>query len=100
MVRTLDQLELSQRKYVKDAACGSKNPRLFDTDRHKGESEARMADRIVRAKAVCNTCPVVAECFADARANHYEHGIWGGLTPLERGIIPRKRSGRRNRAKV
>lgn len=36
------------------------------------------------AKAVCATCPVLAECQTWALAFHEPHGIWGGLTPEER----------------
>ena len=48
-----------------------------------GESAPRAeAARIRDAKAVCETCPVKAECLA--AATDADHGIWGGLTVAER----------------
>lgn len=35
------------------------------------------------AKTVCQRCPVQAECAKDGA--HEPHGIWGGMSPLERG---------------
>ena len=42
------------------------------------------------AKAVCRTCPVVADCAAYARAEHIHSGIWGGrsLEPHRRRHAP------------
>lgn len=40
---------------------------------------------IGRAKAVCATCPVKVECLEYAKDNGEEDGVWGGLTPHERG---------------
>lgn len=44
---------------------------------------------IARAKAVCSSCPVKAECLDAGLANDLEHpddrySIYGGLTPRER----------------
>lgn len=36
------------------------------------------------ARAVCRACPVSADCLAHALATKEPHGMWGGLTPLER----------------
>lgn len=33
-----------------------------------------------RAKAICRTCPVIAECRAYALANRESWGVWGGMT--------------------
>jgi len=35
------------------------------------------------AKVVCQRCPVIAECLADALDNRTEYGVWGGMS--ERG---------------
>jgi len=35
------------------------------------------------AKVVCQRCPVIAECLADALDNRIEFGVWGGMS--ERG---------------
>ena len=44
-----------------------------------------------RAKALCATCPVRAQCLAGALARHEPWGVWGGQI-FERGtVIARKR---------
>src|SRR5262249_43461285 len=45
----------------------------------KGQREAAAA-----AKAVCQACPVMAECLAYALALGIRHGVLGGTTPEER----------------
>lgn len=37
-----------------------------------------------RAKAICGTCPVRAECLDLAIERRERHGVWGGLTEAER----------------
>lgn len=44
-----------------------------------------------KAKQVCATCPVRAECLAEALDNEIEWGVWGGLTERERRAVLRKR---------
>ncbi len=36
------------------------------------------------AKVICQKCPVIAECLADALDNRTEYGVWGGMTERER----------------
>lgn len=43
-----------------------------------------------RARAICATCPVRAECAAEGMSE--SHGMWGGLAPRERAG-GRRRSG-------
>src|SRR6476660_4842378 len=43
------------------------------------------------AKAVCQTCPVLAQCLAEALDNRTEFGVWGGMTERERRARLRKR---------
>jgi WhiB family redox-sensing transcriptional regulator len=54
-----------------------------------------------RAKQLCTTCPVMAECLAGAVARREPWGVWGGEI-FERGaIVPRKRPrGRPRKADV
>lgn len=42
------------------------------------------------AKVVCQKCPVVAECLADALDSGIEFGVWGGMTERERRALLRK----------
>ena len=39
---------------------------------------------IIRAKALCASCPVVDDCLAFALETNQIDGIWGGTTPAER----------------
>jgi WhiB family redox-sensing transcriptional regulator len=45
------------------------------------------------AKAICQSCPVIAECLADALDNRTEFGVWGGMTERERRALLRRRPG-------
>ena len=42
-----------------------------------------------RAKRVCETCPVVAECLGYAVRFNIKDGIWGGTTGAERARVRR-----------
>lgn len=42
------------------------------------------------AKLVCQRCPVIAECLADALDNRMEFGVWGGMTERERRAMLRR----------
>jgi WhiB family redox-sensing transcriptional regulator len=88
-------LDNTQRSYVTSGACIREDPTTFDTD--IVESKASAAARTARAKTVCASCIVRKDCLADAQANFIDTGIWGGLTPAERGFLPRKRSGKRKK---
>lgn len=39
-----------------------------------------------RAIRYCTLCPVKEECLNYALSMKEEHGIWGGMTPRERGM--------------
>lgn len=57
----------------------------------RAESRRATAKRLAweaKAKALCATCPVRLECLEYADDNDEREGIWGGLTPTERGITP------------
>jgi WhiB family redox-sensing transcriptional regulator len=40
---------------------------------------------VARAKLHCQVCPVKKQCLEYAMEHNEEHGVWGGLTPTERG---------------
>lgn len=44
-----------------------------------------------QAKAVCDTCPVKAQCLEHAITFPEYHGVWGGTTPTERKQIRGRR---------
>jgi WhiB family redox-sensing transcriptional regulator len=64
--------------WMDDAACAGLDPGLFFPE--LGEE----GDSVVQAKAVCETCPVQAECLEFSVVNFEKHGIWGGLTEKQR----------------
>lgn len=45
---------------------------------------------IARAKTVCASCPVAAECLSWALETNQPDGIWGGHTAKERRVIRRE----------
>ncbi len=65
-----------------DAAC-----RDVDTDVFFPTSDAHAEE----AKAICAACPVREECLEHALATRPAEGVWGGLTPIERHRMIRRR---------
>ena len=43
------------------------------------------------ATAICAACPVRGECLEYAIATRQPEGVWGGLTPVERHRLLRRR---------
>ena len=63
-------------------ACrGRDSAQFFHPDGERGSSRNR---RETKAKAVCGTCPVRAECAAHALAVREPYGVWGGFSESER----------------
>ena len=56
-------------------ACLSADPDLFFPISPGGASQRQEK----RAKAICGTCPVKAQCLAFAVETRQVHGVWGGL---------------------
>lgn len=48
------------------------------------ETSRGRVGRETRAKAICNTCPVLRECRRHAMTVREPYGVWGGLTEGER----------------
>ncbi len=68
------------------AACRGPHQEIFfpptvtETRRAKRRREAR-------AKEICSTCPIVADCLSIALQRNEQHGIWGGHTEKERRVL-------------
>ena len=45
------------------------------------------AQREMRAKEMCRSCPVIAQCRSHALAVGEPYGIWGGLSEAERELL-------------
>ena len=63
--------------------CAGLDPNLF-YPRNKAEEDARAWD------AVCNLCPVKLDCLAHGLRRPEYHGVWGGLTEIERDRLVRR----------
>jgi len=70
------------------ASCLHEDPELFFPIGTTGPAVAQMQE----AKAVCQQCPVAAQCLAWALEAGVEHGVWGGQTEEERRALRRRRT--------
>jgi len=69
------------------ATCRTSDTSIFYS--HDGERGQARAHRVQAAKAICRRCPVLMQCRTHALATAEVHGIWGGLTEIERRGIPK-----------
>jgi WhiB family redox-sensing transcriptional regulator len=67
------------------ARCRGLDPEIFFHP--EGERGAARLARERTAKAVCATCPVIAECAAHALSVREPYGVWGGLSEDDREQI-------------
>src|SRR5262249_34397663 len=51
----------------------------------------RRGESAREAKAICASCPVRAQCRDFALREKITHGVWGGMTELERRQVRRQR---------
>jgi WhiB family transcriptional regulator, redox-sensing transcriptional regulator len=65
------------------AACRGPESALFFPPSAPERREDREA-REMTAKHICRVCPVRSDCLDFALRVREPHGIWGGLTELER----------------
>ena len=72
-----------------DAACRGMDSALFFHP--EGERGPARSGRDARAKEICATCPVLAQCRAHALAVQEPYGVWGGLSESERDLMVRAR---------
>ena len=59
---------------------------FFHPENERGPARA---NREIRAKQICNSCPVLVQCRAYALAVHEPYGVWGGMSESERDEIVR-----------
>ncbi|MGH3622615.1 MAG: WhiB family transcriptional regulator [Sciscionella sp.] len=67
------------------AACRDERSQAFFPP--DGERRLRRTIRENYAKAICEGCPVRAECLAHSLAARERYGVWGGLGELERRAL-------------
>jgi WhiB family transcriptional regulator, redox-sensing transcriptional regulator len=70
------------KSFFDDAACRGADTSIFFP---VSDSQAGAA------KAICAECPVQDACLEHALETHQPDGIWGGLTPIERHRLVRRR---------
>lgn len=76
------------------AACRNRQDLFFAPD-DVNETKMDRRRREARAKTICASCTVRAECLTEALRSKERFGIWGGLTDRERraainrGQLPR-----------
>lgn len=79
----MDQLD---RSWQPVALCRGNHSHLFfppSTTERKDEREHRE----VRAKSICQICPVQMPCHDYAMSIREPYGIWGGFTEVERRTL-------------
>lgn len=64
---------------MKQAACQDIDREVFFP-----VAKGRDNDHVKRAKAICETCPVISECFWYAINERLTYGIFGGKTGGQR----------------
>lgn len=74
------------------AACKGPQAAVFFPPTHAERKEEKVA-RESRAKAICKTCVVRADCLEYAIRIREPHGIWGGLNETERKQLAERRAG-------
>ena len=52
---------------------------------------AERTEQVEEAKAMCQTCPIKAECLEGAVARREPWGVWGGEVFVDGVIVARKR---------
>jgi WhiB family redox-sensing transcriptional regulator len=74
------------------AACKGPQAVVFFPPTHPERKDEKLS-RETRAKAICHTCVVRAECLEYAIQIREPHGIWGGLNETERKQVVERRAG-------
>lgn len=78
--------------WQESAACRNLDSSMFfSPDRERGSARSQ---REMRARQICDSCPVHVECARFALTIGEEHGIWGSTTGEERVALLRKPRGR------
>lgn len=75
-----------------EASCRSVDPEVF--------FPARPSDHATVAKMICRGCPVQAQCLEFALAARLDHGVWGGMTEIERRSLRRSRQRKARREAI
>lgn len=72
-----------------EGACTDLDSSVFFSP--ESERGRRRVDRENRAKAICQTCPVIDRCRQHALEAREPYGVWGGMSAGERGRLLERR---------
>ena len=75
MIHSAPDLMGEREPWMDDAACAEVGGDLWFPEKGGATKDA---------KTICAACPVREECLAYAIRNDEEHGIWGGVSRMER----------------
>lgn len=78
----LDALSASAGADASELPCRSNDPELFF---------AESPVDVETAKALCRSCPLMAECLTGALERREPWGVWGGQLIVSGAIVARKR---------
>ncbi len=67
------------------AACRGEDPAKFFHP--EGERGPAREARIMHAKMICATCPVLKQCAEHALSVREPYGVWGGMSEDDRELI-------------
>jgi WhiB family transcriptional regulator, redox-sensing transcriptional regulator len=73
--------------WLAGAACVGEDPELF----FPVGTSPPAAERTARAKRICRSCAVRAECLEWSLVTYQDAGVWGGLDEEQRRDIRRAR---------
>ena len=76
-------LQINTSTWQYDALCRQHSSNLFFPPATFEKKEDR-EKREVKAKSVCNGCPVRFECLEEAYEISEPFGVWGGMNEVER----------------
>lgn len=76
--------DVTEQSWSLQGACYGLDQTIF-----YGNADGKHPKKIVnKAKGYCKTCPVANICLYQAVKNNEQFGVWGGLTPRERNLMP------------
>jgi WhiB family transcriptional regulator, redox-sensing transcriptional regulator len=73
---TMAMLVVQALDWTSYAACRGHDTDLWFVEGHEGSYR--------EARVICAACPVTSECLQWALDTKTDHGLFGGLSPLER----------------
>lgn len=89
--------DMAQPAWMAAAACVGLDPEIFFAGDGSGAVAQVGGSEYERARQVCSTCPVAAECLdyaqaAEPHGQRLRYGMYGGHTPRERWLLRNHRT--------